>query len=47
MDAAGTILQNGNVLVQNGKIAAVWKGTKPPKGTVVGSPVVIDLSQTA
>ena len=43
MDAAGSILTKGNVLVRSGKIDAVWRGVKPPAGTTVGDPVVIDL----
>jgi len=42
MNAAGTILHNGNVLVRNGKIIAVWNGA-PPKGTPINNAVLIDL----
>jgi 5-methylthioadenosine/S-adenosylhomocysteine deaminase len=47
MDAAGTILHNGSVLVRNGKIVATWAGQKPPKGTEIGSAVQIDLGSKA
>jgi 5-methylthioadenosine/S-adenosylhomocysteine deaminase len=43
MDAAGTILHNGNVLIRDGKIVAVWNGTTPPKGTPINNAVLIDL----
>jgi len=43
MDAAGTILHNGSVLVRNGKIVATWQGAKIPDGTLVGSAVEVDL----
>jgi len=43
MDAVGTVLHKGNVLVRNGKIVAVWQGTKPPAGTPVADAVVVDL----
>ncbi len=33
MDAAGTILHNGSVLVRNGKIVATWQGARIPDGT--------------
>jgi 5-methylthioadenosine/S-adenosylhomocysteine deaminase len=47
MDAAGTILHNGNVLVRNGKIVATWIGTTPPKGTAVDDAILIDLGSKA
>jgi hypothetical protein len=43
MDAAGTILHNGNVLIRDGKIVATWIGAVPPKGTLLGNAVQIDL----
>jgi len=43
MDAAGTILHKGNVLVRDGKIVATWEGPKAPAGTPVGDAIVIDL----
>jgi len=47
MDAAGTILHNGNVLVRNGKIVATWIGTTLPKGTPIGDAIQIDLGSKA
>lgn len=47
MDASGTILHNGNVLVRNGKIVATWIGTTPPKGTAVDDAILIDLGSKA
>src|SRR6266496_1165410 len=47
MDAAGTILHNGNVLVRDGKILATWNGQKPPQGISIGSAVQIDLGSNA
>lgn len=47
MDAAGTILQNGNVLVRNGKIVATWNGQNPPIGISIGGAVQIDLGSSA
>lgn len=47
MDAAGTILHDGNVLVRNGKIVATWEGPKAPDGTLVGDAVNIDLGPKA
>jgi cytosine/adenosine deaminase-related metal-dependent hydrolase len=46
MDVAGTILRNGNVLVRDGKIIALWQGTKIPAGTPVNNAVVVDLGTT-
>lgn len=43
MDATGTILHKGNVLVRDGKIVATWEGPKAPAGTPVGDAVEIDL----
>src|SRR5213592_1252685 len=47
MDAAGTILHNGNVLVRNGRIVATWNGQRPPEGISIGSAVQIDLGSQA
>src|SRR6266487_7169931 len=43
MDAAGTILHNGNVLVRNGRIVATWNGARIPDGTPVGNAFEVDL----
>ncbi len=43
MDAAGTILHNGSVLVRNGKIVATWQGARIPDGTPVGNAFEVDL----
>ena len=43
MDAAGTILHDGSVLVRNGKIVAAWQGANAPNGVVVGDAALIDL----
>src|SRR5687767_11123069 len=32
MNAARDVIQHGHVLVRDGRIAAVWKGAKPPAG---------------
>src|SRR5688572_19041165 len=32
MNAARQVIQNGRVLVRDGRIAAIWKGAKPPQG---------------
>jgi hypothetical protein len=42
MDASGTILHNGNILVRDGKIVAAWNGT-PPKGTPINNAVLVDF----
>jgi 5-methylthioadenosine/S-adenosylhomocysteine deaminase len=42
MDAAGTILQNGSVLVRNDKIVAIWSGPTPPTDVPVGNAIEID-----
>jgi len=47
MDAAGTILHNGRVLVRNNKIVATWEGPVPPTGTLVGDAIKIDLGPKA
>jgi hypothetical protein len=44
MDAAGTILRKGDVLVRDGKIVATWEGPKALAGTPAGDAVEIDLS---
>ena len=46
MDAAGTILRNGNVLIRDGRIDATWQGTKAPTGVDISNVVVIDLGST-
>ena len=47
MDAAGTILHKGNILIRGGKIVATWEGPQPPDGTPVGGATVIDLGPKA
>jgi hypothetical protein len=47
MDAAGTILHNGTLLVRNGKIVAVWQGSSVPNGTPIENAVSIDLGPKA
>jgi 5-methylthioadenosine/S-adenosylhomocysteine deaminase len=47
MDAAGTILHKGNVLVRNGKIVATWEGPQAPDGNLIGDAVEIDLGPKA
>ena len=42
MDAAGTILQNGSVLVRNNRIVAIWTGPTPPTDVPVGNAIEID-----
>src|SRR5215204_3016055 len=43
MDATGTILHKGNVLVRGGRIVATWEGPKAPPGTPVDDAVEVDL----
>ncbi len=47
MDAAGTILHNGSVLVRNGTIIAAWQGARVPEGTPIGNAAVVDLGSDA
>jgi 5-methylthioadenosine/S-adenosylhomocysteine deaminase len=47
MDAAGTVLHDGSVLVRNGKIVATWQGADTPQGVAIGKAVVIDLGPKA
>ena len=47
MDATGTILHNGNVLVRNGKIIATWQGSRVPVGTPINNALKIDLGPGA
>jgi len=47
MDDAGTVIPHGNVLVRDGKIVAVWQGSRLPHGTTVGQAVEIDLGPGA
>src|SRR6266568_7287146 len=47
MDAAGTILHNGSVLVREGRIVAAWQGAAPPAGTLIGDATIIDLGPDA
>jgi 5-methylthioadenosine/S-adenosylhomocysteine deaminase len=37
MDPRRTILENGNVLIHDGKITAVWQGRKVPDGVLIGN----------
>jgi len=43
MDAAGTIVHNGSVLVRDGKIVATWQGANTPYGVAIDNAVIIDL----
>ena len=43
MDDRHTIIPNGSVLVRNDRIVAVWQGSRPPVGTVVGDATHLDL----
>jgi hypothetical protein len=47
MNSAGAILQDGSVLVRNGKIEAIWQGRTPPEGAQIGEAVNIDLGENA
>lgn len=47
MDAGGTILHNGNVMVRDGRIVAAWQGANPPRGTQVGDAVQVDIGSQA
>jgi 5-methylthioadenosine/S-adenosylhomocysteine deaminase len=47
MDSAGTILQNGVVLIRNNKIVAIWQGRKKPDGILIGNAVEVDLGPDA
>jgi len=47
MDAAGTILHNGSVLVRSGKIIAMWQGTYIPPGVPIEDALPIDLGSKA
>jgi 5-methylthioadenosine/S-adenosylhomocysteine deaminase len=47
MDTAGTIVQDGNVLVRNGIIVAIWRGKIAPIGTPVGNAIAIELGAQA
>jgi cytosine/adenosine deaminase-related metal-dependent hydrolase len=46
MDAMGTILHNGNVLIRDGKIIATWQGTKTPERVPVDNAIFIDFGPT-
>jgi 5-methylthioadenosine/S-adenosylhomocysteine deaminase len=41
MDARHDILPAGSVLVRDGRIVAVWSGTRPPRGVAVGNASVV------
>jgi cytosine/adenosine deaminase-related metal-dependent hydrolase len=41
MDDHHTVVPHGRVLVRDGRIVAVWRGPRPPKGVVIGNPSVI------
>ena len=43
MDDQGTILPSGNVLVRDGRIAAVWQGKKLPAGVSLDNAIAPDL----
>lgn len=47
MDAAGTLVEDGRVLVRDGKIVAVWSGREPPSHADVGDAQVVDLGPDA
>ena len=47
MDDQGTILPSGNVLVRDGRIAAVWQGKKLPAGVSLDNAITPDLGTSA
>jgi 5-methylthioadenosine/S-adenosylhomocysteine deaminase len=47
MDDRHTVLENGSVLVRGDKIAAVWQGDRPPRGTPVNGAAVVELDRSA
>jgi 5-methylthioadenosine/S-adenosylhomocysteine deaminase len=47
MDDARTVVENGNVLVRDGRIVGVWEGKRPPAGVSVGAAAVVDLGPKA
>src|SRR5690348_15633616 len=42
MDDAHTVIPHGDVLVRDGRIAAVWSGAQPPAGVSVADARVVD-----
>src|SRR6266545_6252750 len=42
MDDAGTVIRQGNVLVRNKRIIAIWQGRRAPSGTPVDNALEID-----
>lgn len=47
MDDAGTVLEDGRVLVRGERIEAVWSGPMPPAGVDVAGARVVDLGPEA
>lgn len=47
MDDAGRVLEDGRVLVRDGRIVAAWSGATPPAGVLVGAAQVVDVGADA
>jgi 5-methylthioadenosine/S-adenosylhomocysteine deaminase len=47
MDPRRTILENGNVLIHDGQITAVWQGRKVPDGVLIVNAIKPDLGPDA
>jgi 5-methylthioadenosine/S-adenosylhomocysteine deaminase len=47
MDDRHRVLEHGNVLVREDRIVAIWQGKEPPRGTVLGDAVTVDLGPSA
>jgi 5-methylthioadenosine/S-adenosylhomocysteine deaminase len=47
MDDQHTVVDDGNVLVRNDRIVAIWHGQPPPLGTPVGDAEIVDFGPSA
>jgi 5-methylthioadenosine/S-adenosylhomocysteine deaminase len=47
MDNQHTVVDDGNVLVRNDRIVAIWHGQRPPFGTPVGDAEIVDFGPSA
>ena|ERR1700760_4535439 len=47
MDDQHTVVDDGNVLVRNDRIVAIWHGQRPPLGTPVGDAEIVDFGPSA
>ena len=47
MDDEHTVIEDGNLLVRNDRIIALWQGERPPFGTPLSDAEIVDFGPSA